>query len=189
MRLLELASAIGALLVLIGMIFPILISREMEADLARARTDLRDLAGAIRQFHADTGIGPTRGLGGDDRRLHRLIGPGREADGAYYHPDVLQGELADHLLRNTPGLEDEQGYDGWQGPYWPGYDSDPWGQAYVFVAYPMFCDDPRHAVVVSAGPNGTFDGDYSSPWHAVAVGDDLLEVVFAKGAASTAPLY
>jgi hypothetical protein len=93
----------------------------------------------------------------------------------------LAGEYLDHLFRNEPLGSGKPGYAGWRGPYLKRVENDPWFRAYMIVAYPLnsrdgFADG-RQCVVVSAGPNGRMDGDYSSPRDPVPAGDDLLEVV------------
>jgi hypothetical protein len=176
------AAIIAAILIILsGMVIPFLRAREMGRSELRAREDLVALREAIQAFIRDVGLPPTRDKSGCDRSLLRLRGPGKPPEGAYFAEDAWQGEYLDHLFRNEPLGSGKPGYAGWRGPYLKRVENDPWYRAYVIVAYPLnsrdgFADG-RQCVVVSAGPNGRMDGDYSSPRDPVPAGDDLLEVV------------
>lgn len=172
---------LAAILVMVaGMALPIARMCSAKSAEGRARAELHSIAEAIRRFVADVHHAPTRGTDGNDGELCRLAGPGAIPVGAYYCTDDRQGRLAQHLVANRPSKEARFAYSGWNGPYLDHLTPDPWGFAYVVVAYPLCRDDDRDCIVVSAGPNGRMDGDYSSPRDAVAVGDDLIEVVIDK---------
>jgi hypothetical protein len=149
----------------------------MEFAERRAHSDLVAIRRAIRDFIRDTGLPPTRDREGRDRALLRLRGPGIVPAGAYFADDAQQGNFYDHLVRDEPMGLGQPGYPGWRGPYLPRLECDPWGSAYVIVAYPLNASDGRQCVVVSAGPNGRMDADYSSPRDPIAAGDDLVEIV------------
>lgn len=180
------AIVASILIILAGLAVPFLRTCEREAANHRAREELVAIRRAIRDFIRDVGLPPTRDRDGHDRALLRLSG-GRRAngrganppEGGYYLGDALQGDYLDHLFRNEPQGPDKPGYDGWHGPYLRNVDCDPWGNEYIVVAYPLNTPDGRQCIVVSAGPNGQMDADYSSPRDPIAAGDDLLEVVSA----------
>ncbi len=180
------AVAAGIVVILAGLVVPAVRSFRLKSEEARAEADLIRIREALVRFIKDVGTSPTRGRGGLDGELFRLVGPGLIPDGAYYRPDEHQGLLADHLVRNRPCGAASPGYDRWLGPYLEGLSADPWGFAYVVVAYPLSRDDDRDAVIVSAGRNGTMDGNYASVRDPVPAGDDLIEVVVAPAAARAA---
>jgi hypothetical protein len=165
------------LIILAGLVVPFLRTCEMDSAEARTRSDLIAIRRAIRDFVRDVGLPPTRDKAGHDRALLRLRGPGAIPEGAYYLGDSQQGDYIDHLFRNEPLGQGKPGYDGWHGPYLRRIDYDPWGGAYIVVAYPLNSPDGRQCIVISAGPNGRMDADYSSPRDPVAAGDDILEIV------------
>jgi len=173
--------ATAILIILAGMVIPFLRSREMARAEGRAREDLIDLREGIRAFVRDVGLPPTRDKSGNDRALLRLCGPGQPPEGAYFLDDAFEGAYGDHLFRNAPVASDQPGYAHWRGPYVKRDANDPWNHSYVVVAYPLNsldgAADGRQCIVVSAGPNGRMDADYSSPRDPVPAGDDLLEVV------------
>ena len=176
-------------MMVIGLILPVLINRQVQMDVLRAQRDLQLIRVAVQDFLEDTGVGPVRGFDGESKRLRRLCGPGRISPGSYFRMDAHQGWIEDHLVHNQPAGSHAAGYASWKGPYLDEIGSDPWGMAYIIVLYPMFLDDERDCVVVSGGPNGRMDSRYSSPLHVVPAGDDLVEVIFRKSAARSAPLY
>jgi hypothetical protein len=172
------AAIVAAILIILaGLVVPVLKTCEMEAAEERAHGDMIEIRRAIRDFVRDVGLPPTRDLDGRDRSLLRLVGAGHVPDGAYYLADAQQGELARHLLRNEPQGPGKPGYPNWHGPYLHRVATDPWYNAYIVVAYPLNSPDGRQCIVISAGPNGRMDADYSSPRDPVPAGDDLLEVI------------
>jgi type II secretory pathway pseudopilin PulG len=171
-------AVVAAILVMLaGLVIPTVRTVRSRAADRRAQSELARIRSAIERFMADVGTPPARDRDGQDGALLRLLGSGLIADGAYYATDERQGYLDDHLARNRPTATDGAPYDGWKGPYLDPVPPDPWGFAYVVVLYPLLRDDGRDCVVVSAGSNGVMDADYASIRGAVAVGDDLLEVV------------
>jgi hypothetical protein len=173
------AIVASILIILAGLVVPFLRTCEREAAERRAHEELLAIGRAIRDFVCDVGLPPTRDREGHDRALLRLNGRGPIPEGAYCLGDSLQGDYVNHLFVNEPEGPDRPGYDGWHGPYLHRVGSDPWGNAYIVVAYPLNFPDGRQCIVVSAGPNGRMDADYSSPRDPIAAGDDLLEVVSA----------
>ena len=97
--------------------------------------------------------------------------------------------ITDHLLRNEPAGPAAFGYPGWQGPYLDRLSPDPWGNRYVMTVYPLFMNDERDAVLVSAGPNGRFDSSYASALDAQPIGDDLVLVLWDKSIETSQPPY
>ncbi len=183
LRPVEIAILLGIALVIAGIAVPAMRTSHIARDVRRAREMLIAIRDGIRQFHQDTGMGPTRGESGDDRALYRLRSQGTVPPAAYFVRDSHQGLLEQHLLRN------DRDYPSWNGPYLSELGPDPWGSAFVVVTYPLFLDDDRDCIVVSAGPNGRMDASYASPRDILPSGDDLLEVVFDKSRLESAPLY
>ena len=174
------AIVASILIILAGLVVPFLRTCEREAAERRAREDLVAIRRAIGDFMRDVGLPPTRDRDGHDRALLRLNGKGPIPEGAYcLIGEPLQGDFRNHLFLNEPGGPGKPGYDGWRGPYLHRVDSDPWGNAYIVVAYPLNLSDGRQCIVISAGPNGRMDADYSSPRDPIPAGDDLIEVISA----------
>lgn len=177
------AIVASILIILAGLVVPFLRTCEREAAERRARDDLVAIRRAIHDFIRDVGLPPTRDREGHDRALMRLCGPGEIPEAAYcLLGDQLQGYYIAHLFQNEPEGHDKPGYEGWHGPYLRRVDKDPWGRAYIVVAYPLNAPDGRECIVISAGPNGRMDADYSSPRDPIPAGDDLIEVVSATPA-------
>jgi hypothetical protein len=179
---------LAAILVMVaGMALPFVRLCSAKSAEARARADLARIAAGIRRFMEDVHRPPTRGADGSDDAIYRLVGPGLIPPGAYYCGDDHEGRLAQHLTVDRPSKDPALAYANWKGPYVDPLTPDPWGFAYVVVAYPLGRDDDRDCIVVSAGANGRMDGDYSSPRDVVPVGDDLVEVVVDKSPRRHAP--
>jgi len=187
-RTVQLAITLSAIVMLAGLAIPGLRTWKLHRTERIAREQMEALRDALLRFVADTGVPPTRGRNGDPRGLYRLLGPGLIAEKSYYELDLHQGNLVDHLVRNSPQGKSAPGYDGWRGPYVDALAPDPWGYGYVVVAYPLALDDDRDALIVSSGPNGRMDGSYGSSRDAIAAGDDLLCVVVDKSPAARAPV-
>jgi len=185
-RAVEVVTVASVVLIVLGLVLPLMRNHRIEKDIVRARLNLRAIAAATRRFLDDTGLGPCRDAQGRDRGLFWLIGPGEPPTGVRSMLDGQWGRLEDHLHKNLPGLRP---YEGWRGPYLHTPTEDPWGRAYLVVLYPMFIEDDRDCIVISAGPNGRLESGYSSPRDLIAAGDDLIEVIFDKSAARSLPYF
>jgi hypothetical protein len=173
------AAALGAAVIVIlgGLAIPGVKVWKTHLHLRAATDEMSVIRTAVLEFMQDTGLPPTRGRDGNPHGLLRLIGPGAIPENAYYASDSRQGRLVDHLVENAPEGASGSRYPGWHGPYLDSITPDPWGTAYVVVAYPLYAADGRDCIVVSAGPDGAMDGDYSSPRDPIAAGDDLVELI------------
>jgi hypothetical protein len=187
-RAVQLAITTASLVVLAGLVLPGVrlwrqaeLRREAEADMAR-------IASGITRFIEDTGVPPTLSRDGDPGGVFRLVGPGLLSAGAYFFMDRHQSGLQDHLVENSPRGRRHPGYPGWNGPYVSPLTPDPWGFAYVLVAYPLSREDDRDCVLVSGGPNGQMDGTYASPRDVIAAGDDLVRVILDKTPSNPGPI-
>jgi len=188
-RTVEGAIFAAILVILAGLVVPTVRTWRFRTEESQARADLIRIRDAVLSFTRDLDRTPTRGRDGTERQLFRLIGPGLIPEGAYFtSSDLHQGYLSDHLLRNRPGGATGPRYEAWRGPYLSSLTSDPWGFAYVVVAYPLAREDDRDSLVVSAGRNGVLDGNYASTRDPVAAGDDLIEVILDKSLEQAAPL-
>ncbi len=187
-RAVRLAMATASLVMLAGLVLPAVRSWRHEAKVKQAYREMAQIAAGIHRFMADTGVPPTLARNGDPRGVLRMLGPGLIAEGAYYCSDRHQSGLQEHLAENSPQGRRQPGYLGWNGPYVSPLTADPWGFAYVLVAYPLARADDRECVLVSAGPNFRMDGTYSSPRDVIAAGDDVVYVVVDKSRHASAPL-
>ncbi|MBM4013485.1 MAG: hypothetical protein FJ293_00760 [Planctomycetes bacterium] len=180
--------ATSSLVMLAGLLLPAVRTWRHWSLEHQAMEEMARISAGIHQFMADTGLTPTRARNGDPRGAMRLLGPGLIAEGAYYYPDRHQSGLQEHLVENSPQGRQQPGYGGWNGPYVTPLTADPWGFAYVLIAYPLARADDRDCVLVSAGPNRRMDGTYASPRDVIAAGDDLVYVVVDKSRSAAAPL-
>jgi len=184
----KLAITIGIFLVAAGLVVPVVRTSHIKRGVKRAEADLQEIADAVRRFAADTGLAPARGRDGVDGELYLLAGPGDSHFREYSPGDSREGWLEDHLVRNDPTGSPDGAYANWKGPYLDHLGPDPWGSRYILVLYPMFRDDERDVIVVSAGPNRIMDSRYASPRDPVPAGDDLLLVIYDKSPEARAPI-
>ena len=121
-------------------------------------------------------------------------GAGAGTGAALWATDGVAKNLGDYLYYNN--ADDDSAVDGtgadeaaedwpttgngsWKGPYVDNYTiSDPWGNAYVtnskFFPGGSYVGSVRHRVVVlSAGPNGTWETPYDDAVTEVIMGDDI----------------
>jgi hypothetical protein len=187
-RTIEKVIVAATAVILAGLVVPTVRTWRLDRQESRARADLVRLREAMLRFMSDVGGPPTRGRGGRDGELLRLAGPGVIAEGSYFEPDRRQGYLEDHLVRNHPCGAAAAGYPGWRGPYLDRLTPDPWGFAYVVVAYPLLSEDDRDCIAVSAGRNGVMDGSYASARDPLPAGDDLIEVILDKSPERRSPV-
>ena len=160
---------------------------------ARAETDVREIAEAISRFARDTGFVPawsrTRdgGPGAPADRLDLLIGPGEIPRLPSATPWVRgrTDTFANQLAANVPGYQVAAAATGmgWRGPYLArDIGPDPWNNRYVANIGLAANDGQRgedgrlaKAIwVLSAGPNGVIETMFDQRAdQAVVGGDDI----------------
>jgi prepilin-type N-terminal cleavage/methylation domain-containing protein len=172
--LIELAVVLAIIAVLAAVLTPVVTNYLEQARTARAMSDAKVVADAVRLYHRDMGIYPvyddTTDLLSDTGAVTAkkvIKGPGTAATagsgGAADWDDVVATDELSVYLSNAlnrasnPAL----GKAGYRGPYLGNLESDPWGNAYYLTAEPLDNSSTDWGFVISAGANGVLDTDPS----------------------------
>lgn len=184
--LIELAVVLAIIAVLAAVLTPVVTNYLEQARTARAMSDAKVIADAVRLYHRDVGLYPiydstTTTLGTAKVILATTDGaaaavPG-SGDGDDWTGTVTTG--IDTYL-NTKNLGRSAtatlGKASHKPPYIGNVASDPWGNKFYLTADHLK-DGTNWAYVISAGPDGTFDTDFTQArTSALAVGDDDVVV-------------
>jgi prepilin-type N-terminal cleavage/methylation domain-containing protein len=213
--LIELAVVLAIIAVLAAVLTPMVSGYIDQARITRAQADAKAIASAVQSYKSDTGFWPIYSTYANAQldtltnADELLIGPGntptQKAMSGFdtlvsgHAPLSLSTYLNTNQLTGTPGVptvttnqSSVPGHVAWKGPYLPGLDSDPWGNAYIVTALYLQRSDTTHvAYVISAGPNGQLDTASAQTNSAVVQGatsttsfpsvDDIVAVVASKG--------
>lgn len=192
--LIELTVVLAVIVTLALLLTPSIANFINDSRTVRAKSDCQTIAGAIVQFYRDTGFFPqwvtsTRGgAGSQASRLQVLVSQGNIPLEDMPTPWTVGpvGSLADQLLANVPGyaLRTATSDYGWNGPYLSSeLGSDPWGNRYLVniglidtsASIQTAAGRVKAGVwVLSAGPNGTIETQFSQgALSAVLGGDDI----------------
>ncbi len=139
-----------------------------ENQVSRALRDCGDIATAIEAFHRDVSKWPVRGADDEDVRVDYLYGNAGRLPEFVANAKASWGEREEnlHSYLVSDGPEKKAWYDyfkhtygrfdGWNGPYLPREEQDPWGHAYVVSVsgFPGGTKPSNHVWCLSAGPNG-----------------------------------
>ena len=138
--LMEVMTAIAIVGVLSAIAIPSYMRHRQKGLIGRATGDLKALQRKIQDLGHDTGMWPGKVIAGD--------------------LDVSGTEFED-LSGPAMGLDStDGGYPDWQGPYWTGPFTDPWGTNF-FIDIDYHLPDGREVPVVgSYGPNKCCKNDY-----------------------------
>ena len=143
--LMELMVIISILSVLSAIAIPNYLKHRQKSKIGRATKELKTLQRKIQDLGHDTGFWP-----GDDPGDKRPAGLRSDSGKEYY--DLRGPEMG---LDSTDG-----GFPDWQGPYYTGPWTDPWGTNY-FIDYDYHLPDGREVPVVgSYGPNKCCKNEY-----------------------------
>lgn len=172
--LIELVAAVAIILVLAGVVVPAISGKVERARVARATSDLKQVADAFNTYKLDTGLWPSN---------------------AAFSPTVtLQTDLTmlSCLYQNTYNLNN------WGGPYFDkGYAIngstmwiapsaagtnggilDPWGRPYVVFYFARGYNGSQGCIsIVTKGPDGVLTTTAAQAWGGTAAGDDLVQTV------------
>ena len=159
-----------------------------ENQVSRALRDCGDIKTAIEAFHRDVSKWPVEGADDEDVRVDYLYGDAGRLPKFAANAKASWGERAEslhsYLVSNGPKKRAWYDYfkhsfgrfDGWNGPYLPREEQDPWGHAYV-VSVSGFAGGARpsnHVWCLSAGPNGVVETSAESNQ---TLGDDVGKVM------------
>ncbi len=176
----EMLVAAVVLVALIVTLAPLLAHNVGTTRTDRAQLEVKLIATALTDFYADLGQWPTgpRRTGSD--AIHLLLSGSPENPGKVPHRGEWSAMahlghldfLANHLITNTPvgGPYPIVGQHAWRGPDLSAAPLDPWGLPYrVNIAVMLPGSSDRHALALSAGPNGVVE----TGWSHSPAGDDI----------------
>jgi prepilin-type N-terminal cleavage/methylation domain-containing protein len=147
-----------------------------EARVTRAAQETQSIADAILNFNKNTGKWPIFTSGVNitvaSTTYQVLATPGSyptcavDCTAAGWQPDGSKiDQLSNALEYNKPGGGSNSyttiGKFAWRGPYATNLGSDPWGNAYLVTAGGLAFGQSKAAFVLSAGPNGSIDTQFS----------------------------
>jgi prepilin-type N-terminal cleavage/methylation domain-containing protein len=205
--LIEVIIAVALVAIMAVAIAPPLVQNIKQGKVTRAQSDVQAIGTAILNFYKDVGEWPvTSPTGGSLNRLvgNTALGGGNSGipsgtnavTGSNRWRNYGQaGTLTDYLIRNktaaNPSLyaasRNPMSVPGWNGPYLSEVTLDPWGSPYlVNVRYgqPALTGtatenfDMHNILIVSAGPNKTFETSFDdNVFDEQAGGDDIAFIV------------
>ncbi|MFO1078641.1 MAG: type II secretion system protein GspG [Planctomycetota bacterium] len=190
--LVEVIVVLSVVLLLTGIAVPMLSSYMEDGRRARAESECKTLGAAMMMFYKDLGHYPARSDTAVDDYVYVLATGTSKATtnpwtaGHTYQSwamNATRGDIVDnHLLYNQPGGQTSAAYAStgnmrWRGPYIAGpAPLDPWGRPYVInviSGYYVNATQYKRLWVLSAGPNGRFDTDYTATITTDIAGDDI----------------
>jgi prepilin-type N-terminal cleavage/methylation domain-containing protein len=158
--LMELMVIVSILSVLSAIAIPNYLRHRTKGMIGQATKELKTLQRAIQDLGHDTGFWPD-----DETDLEDKTIAGTRRDHGSEHYDLSGSEMG---LDSTNGT-----YPDWQGPYYKGPWTDPWGTKY-FIDYDYHLPDDREVPVVgSYGPDRCCKNDYGE--------DDIIMLLPASG--------
>ncbi|MCD6326610.1 hypothetical protein J7M28_03515 [bacterium] len=154
----------------------------------RASRDCGDIGTAIKLFQKDTKQWPIRGAADEDARIDYLFGNAGQLPQFSEKVRAPWGDSSDNLhsylvsdgpekkgwldyFKNISGR-----FEGWNGPYLPHENPDPWGRAYLVSAsgFQGGTNPDNNVWCLSAGPNGVVE---TAPSFRQTVGDDVGQIM------------
>lgn len=202
--LIELAVVLAIIAVLAAVMTPIITNYVDQSRVARATSDVKTIAEAIKAYNRDTAQYPIyssfANMLADTAAVTCLTGPGNTATDStsgttwsdcaagegsfeeYLNTNKLIGSPGSGIMTTTATL----GKVAFRGPYLTSVDSDPWANRYMATAANMTRASTNWAFVISAGPNQkveTLQNNTSTSATAtattafVASGDDIIAVI------------
>jgi prepilin-type N-terminal cleavage/methylation domain-containing protein len=185
--LIELAVVLAIIAVLAAVLTPVVTNYLEQARIARAMTDAKVIADAVRLYHRDVGLYPiydstTTTLGTAKVVLATTDGaaasiPG-SGDGNDWTGKTVTTGIDTYLNTKNLGRSSTAalGKASHKPPYIGNVTSDPWGNKFYLTADNLE-DGTNWGYVISAGPDGTFDTNFEQVrTGALTVGDDDIVV-------------
>jgi hypothetical protein len=182
----EVTTILTALTVLSGVAAPAITTYLEDAQLVRARGDVRTIAVSLVRLMND--VGPARSRDEGWATYDLLVGAGLTpaTSGAsarrWAATGATVGRLDDHLIINGPDYPVRQPRSpfGWRGAYLQDpVASDPWGQRYAVNVAAMH-SPTFDTVTLSAGPDGIVESAFERDGLPTA-GDDIVSSVSSAG--------
>lgn len=188
--LIELVVVLAVIALLAAVLTPLVTRYIQDARIARAQNEVNVIGSTIQKFEQDVGRMPFFSVTTAsshrevDQNVSVLQGPGEMPSETTTSdwtgtPSAICGagsatcarnELADHLIKNTPGGLAANAYatvrsEGqpfvWKGPYLDKLENDPWGNKYLVNIVNARSDRTSATYILSAGPNGKIETDFS----------------------------
>lgn len=182
----EVTTILTALTLLSGVAAPAVTTYLEDAQLVRARGDVRTIAISLVRLMND--VGPERSRDDGWATYDLLVGAGVTPAAAnassrdWVSSGAAVGTLDDHLIVNTPDYSVRQPRTqfGWRGAYIQDpVGADPWGQRYA-VNVAAMKSRAFDTVALSAGPDGVVESAFERDGLPTA-GDDIVSMVSSAG--------
>jgi hypothetical protein len=182
----EVTTILTALTLLSGVAAPAVTTYLEDAQLVRARGDVRTIALSLVRLMND--VGPERSREDGWATYDLLVGAGltpatsAASSRAWAATGAKVGRLDDHLIVNTPDYSVRQPRTqyGWRGAYIQDpVGADPWGQRYA-VNVAAMKSRAFDTVVLSAGLDGVVESAFERDGLPTA-GDDIVSIVSSAG--------
>jgi hypothetical protein len=182
----EVTTILTAVTVLGGVAAPAVTTYLEDAQLVRARGDVRTIAISLVRLMSD--VGPERSREEGWATYDLLTGAGlipatgTPASRGWSSAGARVGRLDDHLITNAPDYPARQPRApfGWRGAYIQDpVSADPWGQRYA-VNVAAMKSQAFDTVALSAGPDGIVESAFERDGLPTA-GDDIVAMVSSGG--------
>jgi hypothetical protein len=182
----EVTTLLTALTLLSGVAAPAVTTYLEDAQLVRARADVRTIAISLVRLMND--VGPERGREGGWATFDLLVGAGlapatsRVSSQPWASSGAMVGRLDDQLIVNTPeySVRLPRTLFGWRGAYLQDpVAADPWGQRYA-VNVAAMKSRAFDTVTLSAGPDGIVQSAFERDGLPTSQ-DDIISVVSSSG--------
>lgn len=188
--LIEIVVGVAILALLAAVLVPFVGRYLEDARLARAKSDVNNIAATIANFNRDMALYPVFADGTDLQKAKETLvvlytkegedpsvgsGTGWAADAeAATNYDTLENQL----IGNKPSGDTAKKYPTsdktfvWKGPYAAEFKPDPWGNKYLVDAQGLQSGDTGRAYVISAGPDRKLDTTLHQTTSDITVGGD-----------------
>ncbi|MEZ5988452.1 MAG: type II secretion system protein GspG [Planctomycetota bacterium] len=190
--LVEIVVVIAVVLLLTGIAVPMISGYVEDGRRARAKSEIKTLAGAIELFYSNTGRWPARNGSSQDNYLYVLVS-GDTLPTAGNNPwnathtwttwaTGTRGDLMDNqIVDNTPKGAAAAAYamtgdNAWRGPYMDGTPLDPWGRPYLMLVRSTWetnATNYKRGFLLSAGPDGVINTAANARTTDDLMGDDI----------------
>ncbi|MBU8870732.1 MAG: type II secretion system protein GspG [Gemmatimonadales bacterium] len=179
--LMEVVIAVALVAILAVSLGPLVMKNLQDGKVSRAQSDVQAIGNAIETFYKDTGSWPNTQNDGTGTVDYLTSSPTilvAATGGITFTSQDDNTTLSNQLILNTPTYSTSTRPHlsaGWNGPYMGADSLDPWGMPYVVNM--EYVGDATHTVlVVSAGPNKTYDSFGTTPETSTGT-DDLCYVL------------
>ncbi|MCP4549878.1 MAG: prepilin-type N-terminal cleavage/methylation domain-containing protein [bacterium] len=200
--LIEVIIAVALVAIMAVAIAPPLVQNIKSGKVARAQSDANTISTAILTFYKDVGHWPmeTNTTGTNASRLvgNESLGGGligicdgvRSVGGSRWNNTGAVNTLTSALITNRTASrgtlytvsKNPHVTPGWNGPYLARVPLDPWGNPYIvnirFAPESTTDNDLHNVMVISAGPNSSFETPFNPNKYNEQIGGDDIGAVF-----------